>query len=63
MGQDPKTSVVNTAGQSHDIPNLFLGDASVFPANPEKNPTLTNIALTWRMAEALAKRARSGELV
>jgi choline dehydrogenase-like flavoprotein len=62
MGTDPKTSVVNTDGQSHDVPNLFIGDASVFPAYPEKNPTLTNIALTWRMAEALARKARSGEL-
>lgn len=62
MGTDAKTSVVSTIGQSHDIPNLFLGDASVFPSYPEKNPTLTNIALTWRMAEALAKKARAGEL-
>lgn len=62
MGRDPKTSVVNTSGQSHDIPNLFLGDASVFPAYPEKNPTLTNIALTWRMADALAEKVHKGEL-
>ena len=58
MGTDPRTSVVNTHGQSHDIPNLFIGDASVFPAYPEKNPTLTNIALTWRMADYLAEKVR-----
>jgi len=62
MGKDPKTSVVTTEGQSHDIPNLFIGDASVFAAYPEKNPTLTNVALSWRTAERLAKKARSGEL-
>ncbi|MDZ4800918.1 MAG: GMC family oxidoreductase [Bryobacteraceae bacterium] len=62
MGTDPKTSVVNTSGQSHDIPNLFLGDASVFAAYPEKNPTLTNIALSWRMCDALVEKARRREI-
>jgi choline dehydrogenase-like flavoprotein len=62
MGTDPKTSVVNKWGQSHEIPNLFIGDASVFAAYPEKNPTLTNITLSWRMSEHLARQARSGEL-
>ena len=62
MGTDPKTSVVDPTGRSHDLPNLFVGDASVFPANPEKNPTLTNIALSWRMAEGLSGRFRDGSL-
>ncbi|MBC8166423.1 MAG: GMC family oxidoreductase, partial [Bryobacteraceae bacterium] len=46
MGTDPTRSVVNTLGQTHDIPNLWIGDASVFAAYPEKNPTLSNVALT-----------------
>jgi choline dehydrogenase-like flavoprotein len=62
MGTDPKTSVVDRYSRSHDIPNLFIGDASVFPAYPEKNPTLTNITLSWRMSEHLAELARKGEL-
>ncbi len=62
MGTDPKTSVVNTWGQTHDIPNLCIGDASVFAAYPEKNPTLTNIALTWRNSEHLAERFRRREI-
>ena len=32
MGSDPKTSMVNPECQSHEIPNLFIGDASVFAA-------------------------------
>jgi choline dehydrogenase-like flavoprotein len=62
MGTDTKTSALDRFGRSHDIPNLFVGDASVFPAYPEKNPTLTNIALSWRMADHLAELARKGEL-
>jgi choline dehydrogenase-like flavoprotein len=62
MGTDPKTSVVNTECRSHDVPNLFVGDSSVFAAYPEKNPTLTNIALSWRMSDHLAEKFRRGEI-
>lgn len=62
MGTDPAKSVVNTSGQTHDVPNLWIGDASVFAAYPEKNPTLTNIALTWRMSEHLTEAFRKGEV-
>lgn len=62
MGKNPKTSVVDNWGRSHDIKNLFIGDASVFTAYPEKNPTLTNMALSWRMSERLVERFKRGEL-
>lgn len=62
MSRESKSGVVNVDSQSHDIPNLFIGDASVFPAYPEKNPTLTNIALSWRMSDRLVAKARKGEL-
>ncbi len=62
MGTDPKRSVVDTHSRCHDVPNLFIGDASVFAAYPEKNPTLTNIALSWRMADRMAESFRRGEL-
>jgi choline dehydrogenase-like flavoprotein len=59
MGNDPKTSVLNADGQSHDIANLFVGDSSVFSAYPEKNPTLTNIALSWRAGENCHESAKT----
>jgi choline dehydrogenase-like flavoprotein len=62
MGRDAKTSVVNAHGQSHELRNLFLADAAVFPAYPEKNPVLTIAALSWRMSEYLAAQAREGAL-
>jgi choline dehydrogenase-like flavoprotein len=62
MGKDPKSSVVNTDCQSHDVANLFIADASVFAAYPEKNPTLTNIALAWRTGEKIAEKARRNEI-
>ena len=56
MGADPKTSVHNIDGQSHEIPNLFVGDSSVFSALPRKKSTLTNIALAWRMSRRRPKQ-------
>jgi choline dehydrogenase-like flavoprotein len=54
--------VVNADGQTHDIANLFVADSSVFSSYPEKNPTLTNIALSWRMSDHLAEKFRRGEI-
>ena len=48
MGDDPKTSVLNRFGQAHDVPNLFVVDGSAFTTLPEKNPTLTIMALAMR---------------
>jgi len=62
MGSDKKTSVLNADGQSHDVVNLFVGDSSVFTRYPEKNPTLTNIALSWRMSDRLMAKMHKGEL-
>ncbi len=62
MGSNAKSSVVNGECQSHEVPNLFIGDASVFAVNPEKNPTLTNIALSWRMSDRLAEKLRRGDV-
>ena len=62
MGSDPKTSVVNRFCQTHDVPNLFVVDGSVFPSASEKNPTHTIMALAARTADHIAARMKRGEL-
>ena len=62
MGKDPKTSALNSNCQAHDIKNLFVADAAPFVSNPDKNPTLTIMALAWRTSEHLLHQARKGEL-
>ena len=62
MGSDPRTSVVNAECCTHDVPNLYVADASVFPSASEKNPTLTIMALAARTAEGIAERLRRGEM-
>lgn len=62
MGSDPRTSVVDAHCRTHDVPNLYVVDGSVFPSASEKNPTHTIMALAARAAEHLAGRLQKGEL-
>ncbi len=62
MGSDPKTSVLNSYCQTHEIPNLFVVDGSCFTTSPEKNPTLTITALAVRSARYIAEKGRKREL-
>ena len=62
MGNDPRTSVLNRYCQARDVKNLFVVDGSCFTTFPEKNPTLTIMALAVRAAAYIAKEAKSGNL-
>jgi choline dehydrogenase-like flavoprotein len=62
MGSDAKTSVLNAHCQAHDVKNLFVADAAPFVSNPDKNPTLTIMALAWRTSEYLLEQAKKGEV-
>ena len=55
MGTDPAASVVDPQGKAHDLDNLFVADASVFPSSGATNPTLTIAANAFRVAEHLAR--------
>lgn len=56
MGSDPQKSVVNEYCQSHDIPNLFICDASVFVTSGGANPTQTIMAIAARTADHIIKQ-------
>ena len=62
MGSDPKTSVLNGYGPAYDVKNLFVTDAASFVSNPDKNPTLTIMALSWRASEYLLEQAKKNNL-
>ena len=62
MGADKRNSVVNEWCRTHDVPNLYVVDASVFPSSSEKNPTLTIMALATRTADHIAERFKKGEV-
>jgi choline dehydrogenase-like flavoprotein len=54
MGDDPKTSVLNSMNQVWDAPNVFVTDSSCFVTNGTCGPTLTTMALTVRACEHVA---------
>jgi choline dehydrogenase-like flavoprotein len=62
MGHDRRTSALNGFCQSHDVKNLFVTDGSCFTTNPEKNPTLTIMALSMRAAARIAELRKKSEL-
>jgi len=59
MGNDPKDSVVNQWGQSHDVPNLFIIDGSVFPTSSGGNPTSTIMANALRSVRHLVENFKT----
>lgn len=53
MGTDPKKSVVGPDGQSHDVPGLYVADASLMPSSLGVNPQMTIMALAITVARAV----------
>jgi choline dehydrogenase-like flavoprotein len=53
MGDDPANSVVDAHGKCHELENLYIADASIFPSCPSVGPGLTVIALALRLADQL----------
>ena len=62
MGNDAKTSVTNRWSQTWDVKNVFLADGAPFASTADKNPTLTIMALAWRMADHLMDELKKGNL-
>ncbi|MCU0757829.1 MAG: GMC family oxidoreductase [Steroidobacteraceae bacterium] len=58
MGRDPAASVCDDHGRTHDVPNLFVGGAGLFPQSGGTSPTFTLHAVALRSAEHLAERWR-----
>jgi len=55
MGNDPKTSVVDTDCRVHDVENLYVVDGSVHVTNGGFNPVLTIMALAYYASEHVVK--------
>ncbi len=54
MGTGAANSVVNSYGQTHEIPNLWVSGPGIFPTEGASNPTYTILALSLRGADQLA---------
>jgi choline dehydrogenase-like flavoprotein len=56
MGADPRTGVVDQNGELWGVHGLFVAGAAIFPTSGFANPTLTAVALAFRLAEHLIRR-------
>lgn len=54
MGEDPKRHVVDSWCRSHDVPNLYVCDMSVFPSSLGAPPQITTAAIADRTARRIA---------
>jgi choline dehydrogenase-like flavoprotein len=59
MGNDPASSVVDRWGRTHDVPNLYIIDGSVFVTSTGVNVTPTICALAKRTATYIANNAKN----
>jgi choline dehydrogenase-like flavoprotein len=55
MGEDPSKSVVDKYGRSHDVPNLYIADSSVFVTSGAVNPTATLQAVALWIADGIIR--------
>jgi choline dehydrogenase-like flavoprotein len=62
MGRDPKTSVLNSWNQAHDVANLFLTDGACMTSSSCVNPSLTFMALTARACDHAVELMKRNEL-
>jgi choline dehydrogenase-like flavoprotein len=62
MGRGPKTSVLNSFNQAHDVKNLFITDGGAMVSSSCVNPSLTYMALTARACDYAVRQMKKGEL-
>jgi len=61
MGTAPETSVVDAHCKLHNVDNLYIASASVFPTSSQANPTLTIVAMSLRLADHIADTVHAGK--
>jgi choline dehydrogenase-like flavoprotein len=58
MGPEARSSVVNEAARHHQLTNLSIHDASIFPTSLGANPQLSIYAQAARLSTTLAATLR-----
>ena len=59
MAASPRDGVVDADCRVHGVANLFVAGTSVLPTGSASNPSFTALALTFRLGDHLARRARA----
>lgn len=53
MGGDPRTAVIRSNHEAHEVPGLFVADPSAFPLPPSVDPSLGIMAWSYVAAHAV----------
>ncbi len=62
MGNNPKSSSLNSWNQAHDCKNLFVVDGAAFTSQADKNITWTILALSMRASEYIIDQLKKNNL-
>ena len=62
MGNDPKTSILNSWNQVHACKNVFVTDGACMTSTSCQNPSLTYMALTARAADHAVSEMNKGNI-
>ena len=62
MGVDPVRSVVRSDLRTHEVENLSVASASVFPSAGSANPTYTILQMAMHAADAITRRGSGVKL-
>ena len=60
MHEKAEFGVLDRWNRVRDVPNIVVADSSCFTTGPEKNPTLTAMAIAIRAADHLADQLVDG---
>lgn len=58
MGNDPRKFVTNRFGQTHDVANLYVADASLFVNVTDKPPAFSILTFSLRTSEHIVQQFR-----
>ena len=59
FGEDPRTSVVRSTGEHHQLRGLFVADGSLFPTSIPGPPQISIYALAHHLSPHVIERARA----
>ncbi|KAF8931392.1 hypothetical protein EDD21DRAFT_352259 [Dissophora ornata] len=62
MGSSPKNSAIKPTGETWDVKDLYVADASAFPTASGVNPMLTTLAMAYSIAQFFKKADSSAKL-
>jgi choline dehydrogenase-like flavoprotein len=60
MGEDPRSSVVRSTGEHHQLRNLFVADGSLFPTSLGGPPQIGIYGFALHLSRHVVERARGG---